>query len=59
MVDKLRNTIGLHVSNFFWKNNAGNKFKARIPASNCQLYYTLEEYQGDIDSIHSKHIEGR
>ncbi|CAH1736127.1 unnamed protein product [Aphis gossypii] len=32
------------ISNFYWKNDYGNKYKAFIPTPNRIVYYNLEEY---------------
>lgn len=37
------------ISNFYWKNNYGNKYKAFIPTPGRNVYYSLKEYAGEME----------
>lgn len=37
------------ISNFYWKNNYGNKYKAFIPTPGRNVYYSLKEYVGEME----------
>lgn len=48
-LDEVCETPPPKISNFYWKNDGERKFKVFMPTPNRTLYYTLEEYEGDMD----------
>ncbi|XP_060872295.1 uncharacterized protein LOC132946338 [Metopolophium dirhodum] len=49
LLNEVEQTPPPKMSNFYWKNYAGHKYKAFIPTPNRRMYYNLEEYEGDMN----------
>lgn len=45
------------ISNFYWKNDYGNKYKAFIPTPGRNVYYSLKEYVGETE-LNEINIDG-
>lgn len=48
LLNQVLHTPPPEISNFYWKNDTGEKYKVFIPTPNRKLYYNLKEYEGDI-----------
>jgi len=51
LLTQVEQTPPPEISNFYWKNDAGKKYKVFIPTPSRMLYYNLGEYEGEINEI--------